>query len=209
LIGVLVGTAIYFLIFKYTGFRVKLLAIGVGALAGWGAELMGKGEGSKELGAITAALALTGIVAAQYFVALGWWHEGTKTGSGDSAYAESVAQAKEIVKAIPTGSDEEIRIYIAKEGSDEDEKINPSAISAEDIKDFHENLPEYQQLASGTITEQQYNAKHGIDPEQEKKDRADDEGTFKAIFLILFLSKTNLFSLVAAAGAAFKLCTNA
>jgi disulfide bond formation protein DsbB len=70
-----VGALIYFLIFKFTGFRIKLLAVGVGALVGWGAELLGRGEGSNELGGITAVFALVGIIGAQYFVALSWWHQ--------------------------------------------------------------------------------------------------------------------------------------
>jgi len=74
-LGALVGALIYFLIFKFTGFRIKLLAVGVGALVGWGAELLGRGEGSNELGGITAVFALVGIIGAQYFVALSWWHQ--------------------------------------------------------------------------------------------------------------------------------------
>ena len=65
-IGALVGVTIYFLVFKFTGYRIKLLAIGVGALAGWFADFLGKGEGSKELGGITAVLVLAGVVGAQY-----------------------------------------------------------------------------------------------------------------------------------------------
>jgi hypothetical protein len=209
LIGTLIGTTIYFLIFKYSGYQIKLLAVGVGALAGWGAELLGRGEGSKELGGITAALVLAGIVGAQYFVAMGWWHEIMGKGFADSAYTENINKAKEIVKAVPTGSDEEIRIYLAKEDVDEGEKPDPSAVSKEDIKEFKDGLPEFQDLASGKMTEAQYDAKHNIDPEKEKKIRTEVEGTFKGIFLILLLNKVNLVSLVAAAGLAFKMCTNA
>jgi hypothetical protein len=36
-----------------------------------------------------------------------------------------------------------------------------------------------------------------------------EEGTFKAIFMLLLLSKANLISLCLAAGLAFKMCTNA
>src|ERR1700690_355788 len=94
LMGALIGAAIYFLIFKYTGLRFKLLAVGVGGLAGWFAELLGKGEGSKELGGIPAVFVLVGIVGAQYFVALGWWHDALGAGFTDSAYAINVKQAK-------------------------------------------------------------------------------------------------------------------
>jgi len=213
-LGALVGTLIYFLIFKYTGFRIKLLAVGVGALAGWGAELLGRGEGSKELGGITAVLVLAGIVGAQYLVALGWWHEFSPSQIFNSAYTNSVMEAKEVVKTVPTGSDEEIRSYLAREQSKEDvgagEKPNPASITKEDIKQFREkSLPEFQDLASGKMTKDQFNAKNGIDPTRLKSVEDSEEGTFKGIFLLLLLSKVNLVSLCAAAGLAYKMSTNA
>jgi len=212
-LGALVGTFIYFLIFKYTGFRIKLLAVGVGALAGWGAEFLGRGEGSKELGGITAVLVLAGIVGAQYFVTMSWWHEMVPSRMFNSAYTNSVIEARAVVKAVPTGSDEEIRNYLARELVKEDgepgAKPNPAAITKEAIKEFREkNLPQFQDLASGKMTHEQYNAINGIDSVREQS-RDSEEGTFKAIFLLLLLSKVNLVSLCAAAGLAYKMSTNA
>lgn len=211
-IGALVGAIVYYLVFKFTGLRIKLLAVGVGALAGWLAELMGKGEGSKELGGITATLVLAGVVGAQYLVALGWWHEGTEARLKEvqSAYANAVVEARVVVKAVPSGSDSEIRQYLAKEGDDSDTKPNPANISGEEVKDFHDNLlPEYQALASGQTTKEQYEQQHQIKIAESKEEADSDEGTFKAIFLLLLISKSNLFSLALAAGTAFKLSTNA
>jgi hypothetical protein len=210
LAGALVGVAIYYLIFKFTGLRIKLLAIGVGGLAGWWAELLGKGEGSKELGGITAVFALAGILAAQYFVALGWWHEALAADFGQSSFAVNLQQAKDVVTAVPTGSDGEIRNYLAKQDADEGDKPDPSAVSDDDVKQFREkNLPEYRDLASGKMTEAQYDAAHNIDPAKEQKLLETEDNTFKGIFLLLLLSKANLFSMVAAAGVAFKLSANA
>jgi hypothetical protein len=213
-LGTLVGTLIYFLIFKYTGFQFKLLAVGVGALAGWGAELLGRGEGSKELGGLTAIFVLVGIVGAQYLVALVWWHGFSPAQIINSAYTNSVIEARAVVKAVPTGSDEEIRNYLAreqaKEGAEAGEKPNPGSITKEDIKEFREkSLPEFQDLASGKMTKDQYNAKNGIDPTRLKSMEDSEEGTFKGIFMLLLLSKFNLVSLCAAAGLAFKMSTNA
>jgi hypothetical protein len=203
---------IYFVLFKYSDFHYKLLAIGVGGLAGWLAELFGKGEGSKELGGITAVLVVAGIVGTQYFVALGWWHEGMAADlkMAQSAYADSVAEAKNAVQAIPTGSDAEIRAYLAKEAAKDGEKVSPGTISDEDVKSFRETqLPEYKDLASGKITKQQYDEQNGLKTAMTKEEQQSDENTFKAVFLLLLLSKANLFSLAAAAGLAFKLSTNA
>lgn len=208
-LGALMGAIIYYLIFRTTGYRIGLLAIGVGALAGWGAEFVGRGEGSKELGFITAVMVLIGVVAAQYFVALGWWHQATRD-LADAGYSSSVAEAKQVVKAIPTGSDAEIRLYLAKEAVDEGGKPDPSSVSADVVKQFREKqLPEYRDLASGKETKKQYFAKNGVDPGQLKKFADKEEGTFKGVFLLLLLSKVGIISLIAGAGLAYKLCTNA
>ncbi|MEY4918506.1 MAG: hypothetical protein RL616_2419 [Verrucomicrobiota bacterium] len=211
-IGALVGVIIYFLVFKFTGYRIKLLAIGVGALAGWFADFLGKGEGSKELGGITAALVLAGIVGAQYFVALGWWNEGTteRLQADQAAYANAVVEAKAAVTAVPTGSDVEIRGFLAKQAAGEGLKLAPTDFAADDVKEFHDTLlPEYQKLASGQISKADYEQQHDLKTSQTKEEKQDDENTFKGIFLLLLLSKLNLFSLAAAAGLAFKLSTNA
>jgi len=210
LLGALVGAATYFLIFKYTGLRFKLLAVGVGGLAGWGAELLGRGEGSKELAVITAILALVGIVTAQYFVAMSWWHEALDNGVGNSAYAISVKEAKMVVKIVPIGSDSEIRNYLAKEAAEDGDKPNPSSVSDDEVKQFRDkNLPDFQDLASGKVTKAQYDAKNGIDPVQEEKEKKSEDDTFQGVFLLLLFSRTNIFSLAAAAVLAFKLSANA
>lgn len=213
LIGAVVGTLVYFLVYKLTGSPVKLLAIGVGALAGWLADYLGKGEGSKELGGITAVFVLCGILGAQYFVALGWWHEIVEEDIREQAtyYTNSVTEAKEVVKAVPTGSEFEIRNYLSKQYSKEEgEKMTPAQVPAEDVQHFRENeLPEYQALASGKLTKEEYERKHELKTSLTEEEKKEEENTFKAVFLLLLLSKVNLFSLVAAAGLAFKLSTNA
>ena len=210
LTGALVGSIAYFLVFKYFGVRIKILAVGVGFLAGWGAELLGRKEGSKELGMIAAVFTLVGIVGAQYLVARGLWNEGSTARAHDSSYETQVAEAKKVIGAVPTGSDDEIRKYLAKEAADEDQKPDPKAITPEEIKEFRDNqLPEFRDMASGKIAKEEFEKKNQIDPEEQKKELADEEGTFKAIFLILLLSKFNLVSCVIAAGLAYKLCSNA
>jgi hypothetical protein len=210
-VGALVGSAIYFLIFYYSGLRLKLLAIGVGYLAGLGAELLSRKEGSKELGMIAAVFTLVGIVSAQYFVARSWWNMGEAARSQASSYESSVAEARKVVAAVPTGSDQEIRIYLAKEGADAGEKPDPKSVGDEEIKDFRETtLPHMRDLSSGKVTKEDFDKQRQAEEAQNKADQIlSDEGTFKAVFLLLLLSKLNLFSLAAAAGLAFKVCSNA
>ena len=220
-IGSVVGSLIYYLVFKSAGFQaqflgvgagLKLLAIGVGYLSGLGAELLGRKEGSKELGVIAAVFTLMGIVGSQYLVARSWWHGGTDLEPGSkSAYEESVSEAKKIVKAVPTGSDQEIKLYLAKEeASDSGEKIDPKSITQDEIKNFRETtLPEMQNLASGKTSKAEFEKQNNIDEAKDKKERDSEEGTFKAVFLLLLLSRINLISLCAAAGLAFKVSSNA
>ena len=208
-LGALLGATTYYLIYKFTGLRIGLLALGVGALAGWAANFMGKGEGSKELGGITAVLVLVGVVGAQYLVALERWHKVVSTYQ-DAGYSESVAEAKEIVKIIPTGSDGEIRIYLAKQNADEGEALKPAAVSGDDVKEFREKqLPEYQNLASGKVSKEQYLAKFGLDSEKMKKFQDQEEGTFKGVFLLILFSRVGIISLIAGAGLAYKMTANA
>jgi hypothetical protein len=208
-LGALIGSAIYFVIFIYADFTLKLLAIGVGGLAGVAARWMSREEGSNELGVITATLTLAGIVAAQYFVARIWWNE-IVSDSMEVSYESELAEAQEVVKAIPSGTDQEIRLYLAKEYAAEDERLDPSLISAEDIKEFRENhLPGMRDLASGKVTKEEYDKLHEAEILESKAAREEEEGTFKAVFLLLLLSKANLISLCLAAGAAYKIAANA
>jgi len=207
--GALVGALLYYVIVKTTGIRISYFAIGVGGLAGWMAELIGKGEGSKELAGITAIFTVAFIIAAQYFIALGIWHTALGTDLGQSVYDLTVKQAKAAVKMIPTGSDTEIRNYLANAQADADSKPDPSTISADDIKQFRDTLPGLHDLADGKVTKEQFNTQNGIDPSQEQKKNNDDEGTFKSLFLLLLIKKSNLFSIAAAAALAFRLSANA
>jgi hypothetical protein len=210
-LGTLVGASLYFLIFKFTGLRLKLLAIGVGYLAGLGAELLGRKEGSKELGMIAAALALCGIVGAQYFVARNWWNSGGESGKPSvSAYDAQLAEAKKVVAAVPTGSDQEIRTFLAKDELEPGEKPDPASVTEEDIKVFRETtLPEMKDLASGKVTREAFDQNAKQEEAKAKAEQLSDEGTFKAYFALLLLGRLNLVSMAAAAGLAFKVCANA
>ena len=127
-----------------------------------------------------------------------------------SEYTQAVADAKEAVQAIPTGSDAEIRAYLVKQSAKDGDRVTPASISDDDVKTFRDTqLQEDRDLASGTITKEQYAQKNDIKMSMSKEEQQSDDNTFKGLFLLFFLSKSNLFSLAAAAGLAFKLRTNA
>jgi hypothetical protein len=201
-LGALVGSIIYYAIFKATGVRA-FLTFGVAALAGVGAYWLSKGEGSKELGGITVVFVIVGVFAAQYFVLLGMWNKIL-----DEGYADQVKEARQVVKAVPTGSDAEIRSYLASQSAEEGETIKPSEVRDADIQDFKQNeLPEYQGLASGKVTREQYLAKFGR--KFDKKSEEQDSSNFKGFFILETCGLTRIIVMVVAAGVAYKLSTNA
>lgn len=214
-VGAFVGAILYYIIYKTTGVRI-FLAIGVGGLAGWLANLFGKGEGSKELGGLAAVFTVVAVLVAQYFVVLDRWHKGNEISGEisqaiqDGGYSANVTEAKEVVKAVPTGSDAEIRMYLAKQNVEQGEMPKPASISDDQVKEFHDNeLPEYQDLASGKMTKEQYWAKNNFDPNEAKKLADDEESTFKGLFILLTLTRSGIFSMIAGAGLAYRLSANA
>ena len=215
-IGALVGSAIYFAILHAAGiygfFGLRLLAIGVGGLAGWLASFMSKGEGSKELGGIVAVLVVGCLIAAQYFVAMSWFHSLRDEVLKDvgSMYADAVKEAKKVVAAVPTGSDAEIRRYMAKtQVEDGDTNATPASISDDDVKEFRDNiLKEDQDLASGNLTKEQYEQKNGLKTSETKDEEDSQDNTVKGLFLLFLLRPSNLISLGFAGVLAFRLSAN-
>jgi hypothetical protein len=212
LLGALIGSAVFFVIFNYTGFTVKLLAVGVGALAGLGSRWLSRGEGSNELGVITAVFVLGGILGAEYVVARNWWNV-DQSESLQLSYDTKLAEARKVIASVPNGTDEEIRLYLAVRYSEEDEdvKINVKDIPAELVQEFRDTeLPEYRELASGKLTQEQFNQKHQKEIAEDKADKESAESTFKAFFLLIFIfNKFNIVCLCLAAGAAYKITANA
>ena len=218
LIGASVGAVIYFAIFKITGpfFMLRyVLALGVGGLTGWLAHVLGNGEGSKELGGLAALFTIIGILAAQYFLTLEKWRSNEDLNNvnqviQDGGYAASVKQAKEVVKAIPTGSDAEIRMYMAKQQAEEGQPPKPETISNDEVKEFRGNeLTNFLDLASGKMTKEAFWAKNGFDPKEAKKILDTEDNAESGLAVIVAIFKAGIISMIVGAGLAYKLSTNA
>jgi hypothetical protein len=207
--GAALGALGYFLIFRYTDFRIGLMAIAVGFLVGLGARLLGK-VGSMELGVISGTLTIVAVVGATYWTALSFIRDELSEWTQMSGYEQKVKEAKEVMARLPNVSDNEIRVYLAKLEADIGESGSPSSITADQIKAFRElELPEIQGLANGTITKQQYEEKHKEEIEDMKKLQQEGEDTVKGWFFILLLHKGTLVSIAAGTGLAFKMSTDA
>ena len=133
--GGLLGMILWIVIFKFTGMRLGILALGVGALAGYGSKLLGRCH-STAMGIVAAACALLCIFGAQFVKARSDWH--TDQNLIDQAYEEELAEAKKVVAEIPAGTDEEIRKYLMKENAAEGTKPAENQITADEIKLFRE-----------------------------------------------------------------------
>jgi hypothetical protein len=210
LLGALIGSAIYFAVFSYADKRIKLLAIAVGFLGGLGARLLGK-VGSNELGVITATLSLLGIFLAQYAVTWRWWHLTGEAEAARFSYEARVEEARKVIASIPNGSDQEIRLHIAKEWAEEfEEKVDLTDIDVEDIQEFRDKeLPVMRDLASGETTKEEFEQSIKAEREEAQEAEEESEGTFKWYFMLMMLNKVNLVSMAAAAGLAYKMSTDA
>ncbi len=200
-LGTLLGAGIWLGLFYTTewGSRslMKLFALVVGFSAGMGARLLSRDEGSKDLGYIAAAIAFAGIFAAQYIIAREQIIGGYKRVVG-KVYEARLAYAKKVVKAVPTGSDKEIREFLAAQSTEDGAAAKPSEVSAEDVQEFRDrDLPELRDLASGKITKAQYNKDSGAEELEENS----------GVKLLIAIKGIGLFSfgaMILALGTAFK-----
>jgi hypothetical protein len=103
------------------------------------------------------------------------------------------------VKAVPTGTEKEIREFLVKDAADEGERIKPVEISAEQVQEFREkDLAELRDLASGKVTKAQHNKESGTDELEENS----------GVKLLIAIKGIGLFSfgiMIVAMGTAFKL----
>jgi len=201
-LGTLLGVGIWLGIFYATdlGSRsfIKLFCIGVGIAAGFGARLLSKDEGSHDLGYITAAIALIGIFATQYTIAKEQTIGRYKKVVG-AVYEAQLEYAKKAVKVVPTGSDREIREFLAKESVEEGERVKPAEISADQVQYFRDKqLPELRELASGKKTKTEYNKEFGTE-------EIEENAGFKLFLAIKGLGAFTFGAMIVALGAAFKI----
>ncbi len=204
-LGTLLSVGLWLGIFyaTETGSRsvLKLFAIGVGLAAGFGARLLSRDEGSKELGSITAAIAFLGIFGTQYLIAKEQII-GSYKREVNQEYETRVEYAKKALKAIPTGSDQEIRDFLAKEAAGEGEHIKSAEIDGEEIQLFRDKeLPELRDLASGKTTKAKYNKDSGVE-------ELEENSGIKLLLAIKGLGLFTIGAMIIALGAAYKIAAS-
>ena len=148
--GIMVLIA-WFFIYTYLSRKLGFIAIILGAFVGWAAAWLGQ-EKSTRLG-VTAALVTCGAMLLGSFWAVRVEVNREMKTMLTEMYDEELAYAKEAAKVR---TDPEIRAFLAKEYSFEDEIVRPEDIQPEDIAEFKEQLPEYRRLAEGKVSRLQF-----------------------------------------------------
>jgi hypothetical protein len=148
--GALVGMIGWYLLIRVVHHTIGYAAVGVGALAGFGARSLAK-EGSHPLGIVAAVCAVIAILLGQ-FLAIRSVTSAAISDALGGAYDEHMVYAKEAIKAK---SDEEIKAVLAK--SDEKDSTNLVNFDAKAIQAFRQKeLPTLQKFVNGVPGRAQY-----------------------------------------------------
>ncbi len=197
-IGSAIMTGIWFALWKATnGAQWGVMAIGVGWMAGFFARLIGRSEGGK-MGAAVVLVALTFIFTFQFYRA---YEDGKRDSSTifkdvHKEIDKEVARAKEIVKAVPTGSESEIRAYLAGKDGNPD---TPEAIAPEAVKEFkEETLVEARDLADEKTAKELKQTFKNIEK------AANESVASRVLFWIRALGVLSIFSIIGGAVAAYR-----
>jgi hypothetical protein len=182
--------------YRFTGWKLGFMALVTGCLAGVAPQLIGHYR-SKLMGVLASVLTLMAVFGAQWMNAKVQFEQFVDEIEVEG-YTERVAYAKRAVQAIPNGSDQEIRVFLAKEASDEQETVKPEEIEAEDVQLAKGDLSELRDLASGKITKEQY----GKDL-RKGSDELHQSGVFKIYLLIRALGIFNVVNIFLGVGAAY------
>lgn len=196
ILGAVLGAVAWHLIYRFTGWKIGFMALFTGCLAGIAPQLIGHYR-SKVMGLIAAAVTLVAIFGAQYFNFQLRFDKFVDEAAND-LYTGRLDYAKRATQATPTGSDEEIRIFLAAEQSFEEHKVKPEEVEAEEITMFKEELPELRDLASGKITKEQYNKDLA-----EGREALEKSGIIQIVFFIAGLGIFNIVNIFLGVGAAF------
>jgi hypothetical protein len=195
-LGAIIGMVVWHLIYRFTGWRIGIMALATGCLAGVAPQILGHYR-SKMMGVIAAITALVAIFTAQYLNARVQFDQFVDDTS-DEIYNARMDYAKSAIQATPNGTDEEIRNFLAADLSSEEYKVKPEEIEAEAIADFKNELPELRDMAAGKISKEQYNK--DLD---EGREVLEESGFLRIYFLIRALGIFNIVNIVLGVGAAY------
>ena len=196
LVGGMLGAAAWAATVYFTGYEIKYVAVGVGALTGLGSRFIGGGR-DYHLGLFASACALVAILMGQFFAAQIYLD---KTLSVELARMEYEMRLDEAKEAAELKTQEDYREFIAASKSTIYKPVAPESVTAKEILDFQAaELPKLKKLANGEP------AKEAFIQEERKSFLA--KQTVKDIF-ILSISPYLFFWVAVGVGAAWKLASD-
>jgi hypothetical protein len=143
----------WFVLTKTTNTEFGIAAWGIGLLVGAACRKLANNT-TQGLGVMAAICTAIAILAGQFLVAK------SVVGEFSKAFAEMGVEfyttyAQEAVKKVPTGSDTEVRAFLAEQNVEDGEKADPSKVSADEIREFKEEMPVLREIAGGKKTKPQ------------------------------------------------------
>lgn len=121
-----------------------------------------------------------------------------RAGSEREEYEIAVTEAKRVVASAPNGTEQEFRVYLAKEYSGLGVTVTPAEIEAEAVEEMQAEFPRMRQLVDGSLSREQY-------LQQEQAAGVDIDETDIMNFYLIFrtLGIFNIINIVLGIGAAF------
>jgi hypothetical protein len=151
----------------------------------------------KLMGILAATVALLAILTAQ-FLNTRLEMASDREDSITWYYEEEMEIAKAVTKAVPNGTEEEIRAYIAKEESYGEFQVKPEDVDAEEVQEWQKELPKYRDLAAGKITAEQLYVQDVEANEHEFVTKLD-----RIFFILEVVGVFNIVNIFIGVGAAF------
>jgi hypothetical protein len=146
LIGGLIGAVLWAASVYLTGYEIRYVAIGVGALAGLGSRTLGGGR-DYHLGLFASACAFAAILVGVYFGAKLYTQKTISVQVATFEYNERIEKAKE---AATLTTQEEYKDFIAASKSTIFRPVAPASITAKEVIEFQTTeLPKLKKFASG------------------------------------------------------------
>jgi hypothetical protein len=196
LLGGLIGAVAWAATVFFTGYEIKAVAIGIGALAGLGSRVVGGGR-DYHLGLFASACALVAILGGQFFAAKIYIDKTLSVELAEMEYEMRLEEAKE---AAELKTEEEYREFIAASKSTMEDTVAPESVTPKEIMTFQTTeLPNLKKFAGGEPTREAFI--------QEERKSFLAQQTVRDIFL-LSISPYLFFWVAAGVAAAWKLASD-
>ena len=146
ILGGAIGAAVWAATVYFSGYEIRYVAVGVGALAGLGSRVIGGGR-DFHLGVIASTCALVAILVGQFAAASIYIDRTISVELAEAEYAARLEQARE---AESLRTNEEFKDFIAASRSTIFKPVEAISITPKEVRDFQlTELPKLKEFAEG------------------------------------------------------------